>query len=76
MSSRCMTVNCCCWARSAQMEELNGERSVFFAFAKVEYQDIRTGSKYWTHICVRYIPKMRTDTDNGFRNCTEYNDAN
>jgi hypothetical protein len=58
-----------------QMDELDSGKSIFFAFAKVEYQDIRTGAKYWTHLCMRYIPRMKTDTDNGFRSCTQYNDA-
>ncbi len=47
----------------------------FFAFAKVEYIDVKTNAKYWTHLCFRYIPKFKTTGNGGFRNCTEYNDA-
>ncbi len=48
---------------------------VFFVFADVNYTDLRTNEKHWTHICERYYPKMKTDKDAGFRNCKEYNDA-
>jgi len=47
----------------------------FFAFAKVEYVDVKTNAKYWTHMCARYIPKMRSLANSGFLNCAEYNDA-
>jgi hypothetical protein len=57
------------------MDLINSGRVVYFAFAKTEYTDVRTKIPYWTHICIRYSPKLKTDTDNGFRNCTEYNDA-
>lgn len=31
---------------------------------------------HWTHICERFYRQIKTDKDNGFRNCKEYNDAN
>lgn len=58
-----------------QIDALALSKSTYFAFAKIEYRDIRTGKSYWTHVCIRYMPKMRTETDNGWRNCAEYNDA-
>jgi hypothetical protein len=57
------------------MDLLNSGRFTYFAFGKVVYRDVRTDQPYWTHICLRYIPKFKSDTDNGFRNCAEYNDA-
>jgi hypothetical protein len=50
-------------------------RVEFFAFAKVEYTDVRTNAKYWTHVCLRYLPKFRSLGNEGFRNCAEYSDA-
>jgi hypothetical protein len=47
----------------------------YFVFGKVEYRDTRTNQSYWTHVCLRYMPNMKSDTDNGFRNCAQYNDA-
>jgi uncharacterized repeat protein (TIGR01451 family) len=46
----------------------------FRVYAKIEYTDVRTNSKYWTHVCWRYTPSQ-TAVDRGFSNCTEYNDA-
>jgi hypothetical protein len=49
---------------------------VFYAFARVRYRDVRSHADYWTHICMRYYPIYKTETDPGFRNCARYNDAN
>ena len=46
----------------------------FRVYAKIEYTDVRTSSKYWTHVCWRYTPS-NTAVNGGFSNCTEYNDA-
>lgn len=46
----------------------------FRVYAKIEYTDVRTGGKYWTHVCWRYTP-THTAVNGGFSNCTEYNDA-
>jgi hypothetical protein len=59
----------------ANLDSLNDGKFTYFIFAKVEYRDLRTSQRHWTHICMRYMPKMKSDTDNGFRNCEEYNDA-
>jgi len=58
-----------------QMSLLTSGQLTYFIFGKIEYRDIRTNESYWTHVCLRYMPKMKTDTDNGFRNCAKYNDA-
>ena len=49
----------------------------FYIFSKIEYTDPRTNKQYWTHYCLRFVPRMNASTDamGGFRNCTEYNDA-
>jgi hypothetical protein len=57
------------------MDILKGGTYTFFVFAKVEYTDLRTNAKHWTHICERFIPKFKLGNDNGWRNCQEYNDA-
>jgi hypothetical protein len=59
------------------MDILNTGADTFFVFAKAEYRDVRSKapSPYRTHICMKYLPKVKSDTDNGFRNCSEYNDA-
>lgn len=49
--------------------------NTFFIFAKAEYMDLQTGNSHATHICVYYIPRFKTQTDSGFRNCKEYNSA-
>lgn len=47
----------------------------FFAFAKVEYRDLRTNKSYYTHVCIFYLSAYKTATDSGFRNCQQYNEA-
>lgn len=47
----------------------------YFAFAKIEYTDVKTNAKYWTHVCLRYFPEFKSLGNEGFRNCAEYNDA-
>jgi hypothetical protein len=56
-------------------EKANFGSSTFYIYGKIEYIDLRTGSLGWTHVCWRYIPKMRGVINGGFLNCTEYNDA-
>jgi hypothetical protein len=46
----------------------------FRIYARIEYMDLRTNKKYWTHLCWRYTPAYAT-TSGGFTNCPEYNDA-
>jgi hypothetical protein len=46
----------------------------FFAFVDVEYEDVVTRTKHWTHHCIRYFPAV-LDTKAGFYNCTVYNDV-
>jgi hypothetical protein len=59
----------------SDLDMLNGGKFTFFIFAKAEYRDLRTNQRHWTHICIRYIPKLTSDTNSGFGNCEKYNDA-
>jgi hypothetical protein len=56
------------------MKQLDAEIVPFRIYAKIEYTDIRTSKKYWTHACWRYLP-LHTAMHEGFGNCNEYNDA-
>jgi len=56
------------------MKTLNSNAVPFRIYAKIEYTDMRTHAKYWTHACWRYTPS-HTAINSGFSNCTEYNDA-
>jgi hypothetical protein len=58
------------------MSFLESRQLTYYAFGEVVYRDIRTNEEHWTHICIYYIPKAKTDSDPGFRNCPTYNDAN
>jgi hypothetical protein len=59
----------------SDLDLLNRGKFTFFIFAKAEYRDLRTNQHHWTHICVKYVPKLKSDTNSGFGNCEEYNDA-
>jgi hypothetical protein len=54
--------------------KLLAEGAPFRIYANVEYTDIRTDTKYWTHACWRYTPNQSPNAI-GFSNCAEYNDA-
>lgn len=49
--------------------------NTFFAFAKIEYRDLQTNEPHFTHACIYYVPRLKTGSDLGFRDCKEYNDA-
>ena len=46
----------------------------FFVYANVEYEDVVTHTKHWTHACMRYVPTTPV-TKEGFYGCHEYNDV-
>jgi len=46
----------------------------FFAYADIEYEDVVTHKKHWTHACIRYLPASM-ETKAGFYQCSEYNDV-
>jgi hypothetical protein len=56
------------------MKAFDSGKLPFRVYAKVEYTDLRTNGKYWTHVCWRYTP-THTAINAGFSNCAEYNDA-
>lgn len=70
-------------ARDREMQPISDARMKLFTsaiaalpfrvYARVEYSDLRTNYKYWTHSCWRYVPAMQNNS--GFVNCSEYNDA-
>src|SRR6185503_3060512 len=65
-------------AGSAPMTQFDIDRLAhgpgrFLILAKVEYRDVRTGERHWTHACLNYLQRYKTQTDNGFRTCPEYN---
>ena len=46
----------------------------FFAYANIEYEDVVTHKKHWTHACIRYFPNS-IEAKPGFYQCSEYNDV-
>ena len=58
-----------------EMDVMVSGQLTHFVFAKIQYRDIKTNQSFWTHVCLRYMPQMKSATDNGFRNCAQYNDA-
>lgn len=59
----------------AEMDAMVSGALTYFFFGKIEYRDTRTNDAYWTHVCIRYLPAMKNDADNGWRNCAEYNEV-
>jgi hypothetical protein len=56
------------------LRKLDAGASQYFAFGDVEYEDLASQTKHWTHACVFYAPK--TDIyDAGFNNCPTYNET-
>ena len=52
-----------------------GQRHVkFFIYASVDYEDVGTHAKHWTHGCVQYLPGFSNQA-NGFVSCESYNDV-
>lgn len=46
----------------------------FFVYANIEYEDVITHKKHWTHACLRYIP-TNAAFKAGFYTCPQYNDV-
>ena len=59
----------------AEMNAVTSGVLTYFLFGKIEYWDAKTNVGYWTHVCIRYMPTMKNETDNGWRNCTDYNEV-
>lgn len=57
------------------MDALNRGPTIYFIFGKIEYRDVRTNEKHWTHVCYRYHPEQAKSFLYGFRQCAEYNDT-
>ena len=56
------------------MKQMDAEIVPFRVYAQIEYTDVRTNARHWTHVCWRYLP-LHTTINGGFGNCSEYNDA-
>jgi hypothetical protein len=60
---------------TSQMSLINSGGLVYFAFAEIEYIDLRVPSNiHLTRICVQYMPRTKTAAER-WRNCDTYNDA-
>jgi len=57
------------------MSSINSGGVKYFVIAKVNYRDIQTNTKYWTHVCKFYEPPSKNGDDGVWQNCTDYNDA-
>jgi hypothetical protein len=51
---------------------IESRKASFFSYAKVEYTDIWTGARYYTHACVSYMPATQ-ETSATFVGCEAYN---
>jgi hypothetical protein len=49
-------------------------KSTFFVYANIEYQDVLTQSRHWSHACWQYLPGFQ-NLSSGFVNCDSYNDV-
>ncbi len=57
----------------ARLDELAARQHTFFIYASIEYEDVLTHAKHWTHACWQYLPGFQNDKS-GFVNCATYND--
>jgi hypothetical protein len=57
-----------------RMNALGSRESSFFVYANIEYEDVLTQTKHWTHGCWQYLPGFQ-NISNGFVNCASYNDV-
>jgi hypothetical protein len=58
-----------------QLDAANEGIVTYFAFAEVQYRDVRDNKRHWLHVCYRYDPKAGKEFLSGFRECHEYNDT-
>jgi hypothetical protein len=57
------------------IKHLGAREETFFVYAKIEYTDVRSGQKHFTHACVQYNPTT-IGTAAGFFGCEVYNEGN
>jgi hypothetical protein len=64
--------------RQIDLDLANGMHpfQTYFAFAKIEYRDLQTNESHFTHVCVFYLPRLKTSSNSGFSDCQPYNEAN
>jgi len=58
------------------MDALQKGILTYYLFSEVRYRDALTNDEHITHMCLLFIPRNKSATDQGWRNCPEYNDAN
>jgi hypothetical protein len=58
-----------------QMDALTSGQEHLYLYMRVEYSDVLTHARHWTHLFWRYHPNLKT-SNNGFANCLDYNEAN
>ena len=58
----------------SQLEELGVRHHTFFIYASVDYDDVLTHARHWTHGCWQYVPGVQ-NTANRFIKCSTYNDV-
>ncbi len=46
----------------------------FFVYGEIDYSDIGSDKPFWTHVCSQYMPSV-TPLNDGFVNCSKYNEA-
>jgi hypothetical protein len=57
------------------MRQLDARDTTFFVYGKIEYTDVRSGEKHFSHACVQYNPTTN-GTAAGFFGCGTYNEGN
>jgi hypothetical protein len=55
---------------SQEITDMASKGETLYAYGHVEYIDVGTNKKHTTHVCERYIPKLKI-----FATCPVYNDA-
>jgi hypothetical protein len=56
----------------ARLTEPGARRDTFFVYSNIEYEDVLSHAKHWTHACWQYFTGFENGTY-GFVNCSSYN---
>jgi hypothetical protein len=57
-----------------RLDELAKRQHTFFIYASIDYEDVLTHAKHWTHACWQYLPGFRNN-NSGFVHCETYNET-
>ena len=58
----------------ARSDYLGLRQKTFYIYASIDYEDVLTHAKHWTHACWQYFPGFHNE-GNGFVNCSVYNEV-